>query len=74
MNVKDYEKFHHFLVTNLHITAVFLVEKINSFSVDLICEFSSLTLKEYKKSCAQDQMYKVRIAVNLRSLDSKTSS
>lgn len=73
MNVKDYEKFHHFLETNLHITAVFLVEEIKSFSVDLICDFSSVTLKEYKKSCAHDQMYKVRIAANLRSLDSTTS-
>lgn len=73
MNVKDYEKFHHFLETNLHIIAVFLVTEIKSFDVDLICEFSSITMKEYKKSGAQDQMYKVRIAGNLRSLDSMTS-
>lgn len=61
LDAKDYEKFHNFLETNLHIIAVFLVAEIKSFSVDLICEFSTVTLKEYKKSRAQDQMYKVRI-------------
>ncbi|KAL3814465.1 hypothetical protein ACJIZ3_015733 [Penstemon smallii] len=55
---KDYEKFHHFLVTNLHITALLLIGDMKCFDVDLICEFSLVTFREYKKSSSQDQMYK----------------
>lgn len=73
LDAKDYDKFHHFLETNLHIITVFLVAELKSFTVDLIREFSTVTLKEYKKSCSQDQMYKVRIVQNLRSLNSNTS-
>ncbi|KAH6777375.1 hypothetical protein C2S51_008687 [Perilla frutescens var. frutescens] len=63
LDAEDYEKFHNFLETNLHIIAVFLVAEIKSFSVDLICEFSTVTLREYKKSRAQDQMYKVTLKI-----------
>ncbi|XP_057803899.1 separase isoform X2 [Salvia miltiorrhiza] len=63
LDAKDYAKFHHFLETNLHIIAVFLVAEIKSFSVDLIREFSAVTVKEYKKSCAQDQIYKVALKI-----------
>ncbi|KAL0384542.1 UNVERIFIED_CONTAM: Separase [Sesamum radiatum] len=60
---KDYEKFHHFLETNLHITALFLVAEMKYFGVDLIHEFSIATFKEYKKSSAQDQIYKVALKI-----------
>ncbi|KAG6409188.1 hypothetical protein SASPL_132222 [Salvia splendens] len=63
LEAKDYEKFHHFLETNLHIITVFLVAEIKSFSVDLIREFSAVTFKEYKKSCAHDQIYKVALKI-----------
>lgn len=63
LQAKDYEKFHHFLEANLHIISVFLAAEIKSFSVDLICEFFIVTSKEYKKSRAQDQIYKVRILI-----------
>ncbi|KAI3445664.1 hypothetical protein Pfo_002329 [Paulownia fortunei] len=63
LDAKDYKKFHRFLETNLHITALFLVAEIKSFSVDLICEFSLVTFKEYKKSNAQDQIYKVALKI-----------
>ncbi|KAL1534288.1 separase [Salvia divinorum] len=63
LDAKDYEKFHHFLETNLHIITVFLVAEIKSFSVDLIREFSTVTFKEYKKSCAHDQIYKVALKI-----------
>ncbi|XP_020551646.1 separase [Sesamum indicum] len=63
LDAKDYEKFHHFLETNLHITALFLVAEIKYFGVDLIHEFSVATFKEYKKSSAQDQIYKVALKI-----------
>ncbi|KAL0422316.1 UNVERIFIED_CONTAM: Separase [Sesamum latifolium] len=63
LDAKDYEKFHHFLETNLHITALFLVAEIKHFGVDLIHEFSVATFKEYKKSSAQDQIYKVALKI-----------
>ncbi|KAK6135420.1 hypothetical protein DH2020_030839 [Rehmannia glutinosa] len=63
LDAKDYEKFHRFLETNLHIIALFLVAEIKSFGMDLICEFSSVTFKEYKKSDAQDQMNKVALKI-----------
>ncbi|KAL0357132.1 UNVERIFIED_CONTAM: Separase [Sesamum calycinum] len=63
LDAKDYEKFHHFLETNLHITALFLVAEIKDFGVDLIHDFSIATFKEYKKSSAQDQIYKVALKI-----------
>ncbi|XP_047976121.1 separase isoform X2 [Salvia hispanica] len=63
LDAKDYEKFHHFLETNLHIITVYLVAEIKLFSVDLIREFSAVTFNEYKKSCAQDQIYKVALKI-----------
>ncbi|KAL3620880.1 hypothetical protein CASFOL_035792 [Castilleja foliolosa] len=63
LDAKDYEKFHRFLETNLHITALFLVAEIKSFGMDLIYEFSSVTFKEYKKSHAHDQMTKVALKI-----------
>ncbi|GFP93870.1 separase [Phtheirospermum japonicum] len=63
LDAKDYEKFHRFLETNLHITALFLVAEIKSFGMDLIYEFSSVTFKEYKKSHAHDQMSKVALKI-----------
>ncbi|KAK4438264.1 Separase [Sesamum alatum] len=63
LDAKDYEKFHHFLETNLHITALFLVAEIKYFGVDLIHEFCVATFKEYKKSSAQDQIYKVALKI-----------
>ncbi|PIN10712.1 Separase [Handroanthus impetiginosus] len=59
LDAKGYGKFHHFLETNLHIIALFLVTEIKSFGLNLIREFSLVTFKEYKKSSAQDQMYKL---------------
>ncbi|XP_051146436.1 separase isoform X2 [Andrographis paniculata] len=61
LDAKDYDKFHKFLETNLHIITIFLVAEIKSFSMDLIREFSMITLKEYQKSSAHDQMYKVAL-------------
>ncbi|KAL8478593.1 hypothetical protein ACS0TY_030468 [Phlomoides rotata] len=58
LDAADYERFHHFLETNLHIITLFLVAEMKSFDVDLICEFSLVTFKEYKKSQSQDQIYK----------------
>ncbi|KAG8368750.1 hypothetical protein BUALT_Bualt15G0078400 [Buddleja alternifolia] len=63
LDAKDYEKFHRFLVTNLHIIALHLVAEIKYFEVDLMCEFTMVTFKEYKKSSAQDQMYKVALKI-----------
>lgn len=59
LDAKDYEKFHRFLETNLHIITLFLVAEIKSFSLNLIREFSLITFKEYLKSSSNDQMYKV---------------
>ncbi|KAL7119495.1 hypothetical protein ACP275_02G066600 [Erythranthe tilingii] len=63
LDAKDYEKFHCFLETNLHIIALFLVAEMKCFGVDLICEFSMVTFREYKKSHAHDQVYKVALKI-----------
>lgn len=66
MDAKDYTKFHNFMETNLHITVLFLVAEIKYFGMNLIREFSLITFREYKKSNAQDQMYKVKNLLELK--------
>ncbi|KAL6545762.1 hypothetical protein OROGR_009636 [Orobanche gracilis] len=63
LDTKDYEKFHSYLVTNLHIIALFLVAEVKSFQLDLIYEFSSVTFKKCKKSHAHDQVNKVSLKI-----------
>ncbi|XP_073049001.1 separase isoform X1 [Primulina eburnea] len=63
LDAKDFEKFHQFLVVNLHITILFLISEIKNFDVELICEFCLVTFKEYKKSHTPDQMYKVGLKI-----------
>ncbi|GER26714.1 separase [Striga asiatica] len=63
LDAKDYEKFHRFLETNLHIIALFLVAEIKSFGMDLVQKFTMASIKEYKKSHNHDQMKKVALKI-----------
>lgn len=65
LDSKDYDRFHRFLVTNLHITAQFLVADMKCFDLDLILEFFSVTFKEYKRSSILSQMYKVEFSCEI---------
>ncbi|EPS65450.1 hypothetical protein M569_09327 [Genlisea aurea] len=63
LDSESYMKFHRFLQSYLHIITLFLVGELKSFHVDLICEFSQCTFKEYKKSSAHDQTCKVALKI-----------
>ncbi|KAL6535083.1 hypothetical protein OROMI_026457 [Orobanche minor] len=53
LDAEDYQRLHPILESDLYISALLLVAEIKHFIVDLICEFTVVTFKEYKKNHVQ---------------------